>query len=90
MQKSIGNRWLYDLAQKKVNKYNEISYKAQKFSVHPGYSGLKLDVIEHENKIELYYKNNLILTHPYNVSIITKKLENITRKINSSGQISFK
>lgn len=84
------NRWLYDLAQRKVNKYNEISYKAQKFSVPPGYSGLKIDVIEHENKIELYYKDNLILTHPYNVSIITKNLGNITRKINSSGQISFK
>ncbi len=84
------NRWLYDLAHRKVNKYNEISYKSQKFSVPPGYSGLKIDVIEHDSKIDLYYKNNLIKTHSYNVSIISKKIGETTRKINYSGQISYK
>ena len=84
------NRWLYDLAQRKVNKYNEISYKSQKFSVPPGYSGLRIDIIEHENTIDLYYKENSIFTHSYNVSLITKKIGEITRKINPSGQISYK
>ena len=84
------NRWLHELEQRKVNKYNEIHYKSQLFSVPPGYSGSKIDVIEYEDKIEIYFKENLIITHPYNVSIITKKIGKSTRKINYSGEISYK
>jgi transposase InsO family protein len=80
-------RWLHETADRKVSKYNEISYKAQKFKVPQGYVGTRVDVIEYEDKIELYYKNKLLITHSYEVPIQqTRK----TRKITHNGNISYK
>jgi len=84
------NRWLHELAQRKVNKYNEIHYKSQLFSVPPGYSGSKIDVIEYEDKIEIYFKENLLITHPYGVIIKPEKRGKNTRKIRKNGTIAYK
>jgi len=84
------NRWLHELSQRKVNKYNEIHYKAQLFSVPPGYSGSKVDVIEYEDKIEIYYKENMLITHPYGAIIKPEKTVKSTRKIRKNGTIAYK
>lgn len=84
------NRWLHEVSQRKVNKYNEIHYKAQLFSVPPGYSGSKIDVIEYDDKIEIYFKNNLIITHPYGTIIKPEKTIKISRKIRKNGTIAYK
>ncbi|MBA7507930.1 putative protein YagA [subsurface metagenome] len=84
------DRWLYELTQRKVNKYNQISYKSQKFDVPPGFSGSRIDVIEYEEKIEFYYKDKLLITHPYQVSIKPKKKVKLSRKIRQNGTISYK
>ena len=84
------NRWLHELSQRKVNKYNEIHYKSQIFSVPPGYSGSKIDVIEYEDKIEIYFKENLIATHPYGVIIKPEKTVKNKRKIRKNGTIAYK
>jgi len=81
------NRWLHEIEQRKVNKYNEIHYKSQKFHVPPGYSGTRVEVIEYEDKIELYYRDQLIITHSYNVPINQKKK---IRKITHNGTIRYK
>lgn len=83
-------RWLHELSQRKVNKYNQISYKSQAFDVPPGYSGSKIDVLEYENKLELYSKDKLLITHPYQILITPKKNAKKRRKITYSGQISYK
>ncbi len=83
------NRWLHELGQRKVNKCNEIHYKSQLFSVPPGYSGSKIDVIEYEDKIEIYFKDNLIITHPYGVIIKPEKTVKNTRKIRKNGTIAY-
>ena len=83
------NRWLHELAQRKVNKYNEIHYKSQLFIVPPGYSGSKIDVIEYEDKIELYFKENLIITHSYGAIIKPEKIIKATRKIRKNGTIAY-
>ena len=80
-------RWLHEIEQRKVNKYNEISYKTQKFHIPPGYSGTRVEVIEYEEKIEIYYRDNLIMTHSYNVPI---KLKRKKRKITHNGTIKYK
>jgi len=67
-------RWLHEVEQRKVSKYNEIHYKAQKFKVPPGFSGTKLDVIEYEDKIEIYHKEKLIVNHAYIVPILNQVL----------------
>ncbi|MBA7666024.1 hypothetical protein ES703_74099 [subsurface metagenome] len=84
------NRWLHELSQRKVNKYNEIHYKSQLFSVPPGYSGSKIDVIEYEDKIELYFKENLLITHPYGAIIKPEKTIKNKRKIRKNGTIAYK
>ena len=80
-------RWLHEVEQRKVTKYNEIHYKAQKFNIPPGFSGTKVEVIEYEDKIEIYHKEKLIITHVYNVPIAIKRK---TRKITSAGVIMYK
>ncbi|MEJ2248598.1 MAG: DDE-type integrase/transposase/recombinase, partial [Candidatus Lokiarchaeota archaeon] len=80
------NRWLHELAERKVSKYNEISYKSQKFKVPSGYVGTRIEVIEYEEKLVLYYKENLLITHPYQVPIQRKRK---TRKITHNGNISY-
>jgi len=80
-------RWIHEIEQRKVNKYNEIHYKTQKFHVPPGYSGTIVEVIEYEDKIELYYRDQLIIVHSYNVPINQKKK---VRKITHNGTIKYK
>ena len=80
-------RWLHEIEQRKVNKYNEIYYKTQKYHVPPGYSGTRVEVIEYEDKIEIYYINHLIMTHSYNIPIKQKRIK---RKITHSGIIMYK
>jgi len=84
------NRWLHELSQRKVNKYNEIHYKSQLFNVPPGYSGSKVDVIEYEDKIEIYFKENLITTHPYGAIIKPEKTVKSKLKIRKNGTIAYK
>lgn len=80
-------RWLHEIEQRKVNKYNEIYYKTQKYKVPPGYSGTRVEVIEYEDKIEIYYRDHLITTHSYNVPIKQKREK---RKITHNGTIAYK
>ncbi len=80
-------RWLYEIEQRKVSKFNEIHYKAQKFSIPQGFSGIKVEVIEYEDKIEIYYKEKLVISHAYNIPIAIQRKE---RKITHAGLIMYK
>lgn len=79
-------RWLHELEERTVTKYNEVQYKAQKYHVPPGYSGTRVEVIEYENEIEIYYRDTLLITHPYNVPLKAKRK---TRKISHNGTIGY-
>ncbi|TFG05686.1 MAG: transposase [Promethearchaeota archaeon] len=84
------DKWLRESNQRKVNKYNTISYKSQKFEVPPGHMRAQVDVIEYEDKIEIYHKDKLLITHFYDVLEINKKNYLITRRIRINGTISYK
>ncbi len=84
------DKWLHELNRRKVSTYNSISYKGQNFDVPSGYSRLFIDVVEYEEKLELYHKEKLLITHPYKVLINPKKTAKITRKIRKNGTISYK
>jgi len=84
------DKWLHESDQRKVTKYNTIAYKAQKFKVPPGYMRTKVDVIEYEDKIEIYHDDKLIITHFYHVLDKSKKKDLITRRIRMNGTISYK
>jgi transposase InsO family protein len=83
-------KWLSESDQRKVSKYNTISYKAQHFDIPPGFMRAKVEVIEYEERIEIYHKDKLLITHPYQVSINPKKKTLFPRKIRINGTISYK
>lgn len=84
------DKWLNESDQRKVSKYNTISYKGQNFEIPPGYSLLKVTTIEYEDKLEVYHKDHLITSHPYRVSIKSNKNEKKVRRIRKNGTISYK
>lgn len=80
-------RWLHERESRKVTKYNEIHYKTQKYHIPPGYSGCRVEIIEYEDKLEVYYRDHFVITHTYNVPLEkTRK----TRKIAHNGVIMYK
>lgn len=84
------DKWIHECEQRKVSKYNTISYKAQSFDIPPGHMRAKVDVIEHEDKLEIYYDNKLLIMHPYRVVTKLKERTLITRRIRKNGTISYK
>ncbi len=80
------DRWIQEVEKRKVNKYNEIHFKSQKFIIPPGYSGSYLEVMEYEDKLDFYYNDKLVITHPYNVPLVRERKK---RKITTSGTISY-
>ncbi|MBD3214899.1 MAG: DDE-type integrase/transposase/recombinase [Candidatus Lokiarchaeota archaeon] len=84
------DKWLQETQQRKVTKYNTISYKSQEFSIPPGYVRAKVDVIEYEDKLEIFHKDRLLVIHPYNVPLFSKKSLIGTRRIRKNGTISYR
>jgi len=84
------DKWLQETQQRKVTKYNTISYKSQEFKIPPGYVRAKVDVIEYEEKLEIYHNDQLLIIHPYNVAYFSKKSGHSTRRIRKNGTISYK
>lgn len=82
--------WLNTTAERKVNKYNLIHYEGKEFSIPPGYSGLKVDVVETSTKIEVYYKDVHLVSHPFEQLILPRSMKKQKRKISSVGLISWK
>lgn len=80
-------RWLHETELRKVTKYNEIHYKTQKYHIPPGYSGIRVEVIEYNDKLEIYHRDQLITTHTYTIPIKQKRK---TRKITHAGVIMYK
>jgi transposase InsO family protein len=80
-------KWLYEVETRKVSKYNEISYKSQKFKVPPGYTKMRVDVVEYEDSLELYYKDKRLISHPYKVPVQKKRK---TRKITHNGTVRYR
>jgi len=58
----------------------------RRWLIPPGYSGTRIEIIEYEDKIELYYRDQLITSYPYNIPI---KLKRKKRKITANGTIAY-
>ena len=83
-------RWLGEFNRRKVSKYNDIKYKSISFKVPPGYSGLRVDLIELDNKVEIFYQDQSLCIHNLpDFGILLKNKKEI-RKINKTGQKKYK
>ena len=84
------DRWLGEVNTRKVTKYNEIKYKGVLFKIPAGYSGMRVDLIEFDENLDIYYLDQKLCTHnlpDFGLHLINKKE---IRKINHSGSISYK
>lgn len=87
--------WIHESANRKVRKTNDVSYKAQLFKIPPGHIHQRVDVIEFEDRIEIYSKEGqLLATHSYTVDIdkvlSSKQRKKYTRKISKDGLLRYK
>jgi transposase InsO family protein len=84
------DQWLYGCIHRKVTKLNQISYKAQNLAVPPGYVGLEVDIMEYETRIEIYYHENLLISHSFQIQILPEKERIFQRKVHGNGNIGYK
>jgi len=84
------DKWLHTSDERKVTKYNTISYKGQTFEIPPGFSLSKVMIIEYDEKLEIYHREKLIISHPYIIEGSRKNNANSSRIIRKNGTISYK
>lgn len=82
--------WINTTTTRRVTKYNSIKFEGQGLTLPPGYAGLKVDLVLTGDQIEIYYKNTLLVSHPYDPDLIQERKKIFVRKINSTGSISWK
>jgi hypothetical protein len=84
------NKWINNYLQRKVTKYNTLSYKAQDIQIPAGYMGCNVDLLELEDRIEIYHQEKLICTHSRNPDSYLPSRKAILRKIAQNGTIQYK
>ena len=55
----------------------------------PGYVGTRVGVLEYEDKLGIYRPENLLIEHPYPISIDKITGKKTTRKIAAKGNIVY-
>jgi len=63
------------LKEYKVSKESMVTYKGQKYSVHPRYIGYLLNISESDEVIQIYYMGDLIDCHPKGEQFFNYKLD---------------
>jgi len=84
------NQWVNTHLQRKVTKYNLISFKGESLAVPPGYAGCKVDVVELEATVEIYHRDNLLVSHPVDPARFLPGRETKSRKVAHNGIIQYK
>jgi len=83
------NQWINAFNLRKVNKYNEISYKTQRIQLPPGYMGSQVGLLDMGNSIEIFHQDQLIMTHTPTVNRYLPTNRPIYRKIAQNGTIQY-
>lgn len=84
------NEWINTYLQRKVTKYNTISYKAQNIQLPTGYMGCNVDLLELDERIEIYHQEKLICTHSRNPDFYLPCKKVAIRSIAQNGTIQYK
>ena len=83
------DKWLHKTEERKVRKYNTITYHNQTFTVPPGYMLTRVSVIEYDDKIEIFHKDQLLITHPYQVSLSPMRYKTESRVVRKNGTLAY-
>ena len=84
------NQWINTYFQRTVTKYNTISFKGLPIAVPPGYAGCVVDLLELEDKIEVYHHECLVCTHLRSPAEYLPQRKRIFRIIAKNGTIQYK
>lgn len=83
------DRWMAESFTRKVTKTNFIAYEGVQLAVPPGYAGMKIEVLHFQDRIELYNKENKLITHPRSPIYLNIGKKGTTRKIAKNGTIGY-
>ena len=82
-------RWINTYVQRKVTKYNTVSYKGEKIDIPPGYAGCRLDLLELEAIIEFYHHEEIVGTYQKQPIDIRPGGRKSIRTIAQAGTIKY-
>lgn len=84
------NEWINRYLPRKVSKYNVVSYKGQALPIPAGYVGCGVDLLELDDRIEIYHNDTLICTHTRTPDIYLPGMKSIIRTIAQNGTIQYR
>jgi transposase InsO family protein len=84
------NLWINSYLQRKVTKYNTISFKNNAIQLPEGYVGCQVDLLELEDRIEIYHNDGLVFTHLKSAESYFPADFPIIRTIAHCGTIKYK
>lgn len=83
------NRWINSFHQRKVTKYNQISFNGNSIDIPSGYAGCTVDLLELSDVIEVYHRDQLVLSHQTQPVPLMKNQRQEIRSIAQNGTIQF-
>ena len=84
------NQWINTYDTRKVNKYNEISYRTHFLQLPPGYVGCDVDVLPLEDRFEISHQGQLICTIMKTPEEYTSTKTPIIRTLAQNGVFHYK
>jgi len=84
------NKWIHTYVQRKVTKYNRLSYKGEKIDIPPGYAGCRLDLLELEDMIEIYFHEDNVCSYQKQPLEIRPGGRKNIRTIAQSGTVRYR
>lgn len=84
------DRWFLVTGTRKVSKYNTISYKKETIQLPPGHAGCKVEVLESEGRVEVYHKDDCLVSHEFNIDYEKVREKRFQRKVKANGYIAYR
>jgi len=84
------DRWLTISDKRKISKYNTISYKKEVVQIPEGYAGCIVEVLEVDDKLEVYYEDKCLMTYTIDMEYLRLKNKQFTRKIDNKGYLKYR
>jgi hypothetical protein len=84
------NQWINAYEKRKVNKFNEISYRKHTIQVPSGYVGCIVELLHLNDRFEVYHHDTLICTSMKDPKEFVPGISRITRNISQNGTIQYK
>ena len=83
------NRWILSKGTRKVSKYNTISYKTKTISLPPGYMGCKVEILEADDQLEIYFRDTCLKSCAQPQKVAPQPNKTVLRKVTRNGTFSY-